>query len=406
MENKVQNKFKDKFQDKIKSNFNISLNSDILGPSESLILANDVLSGYSYPMDDLLLQDGTFPKFLEKLKEKFKDIIEFDFSDSKRNIFKQYQSPDFIMYANGQNDDDIFVSFNCKNVIIANNIFKIYKEFIKIEDEVNIFMTSYFMNSGRLDESFKRLNSNDLKLISKKYYPYINTDNMFSQFFTLSENILILTGKPGLGKSKMFNTMLKFAVEHPKILPYEKNNNGIDLETQFINVAFVRSIDVLADDKFWGELSSKSYDFVIMDDLDYMLTKRDEEVQSQDDHTKNLFLNNFLSFTDGIEKHKTKFIITTNQPYKGLDLALLRKGRLFDILELRDLSNFEALDIWKDNNLNEDIFNEIFDDRVLQADLGSEIERQLNDKISKSSSEYLLEPSISKTKKVKKHLGF
>jgi len=138
------------------------------------------------------------------------------------------------------------------------------------------------------------------------------------------------------------------------------------------------------------------------DDLDYFLTSRNEELQTSDDAEKNKFLSQFLSFTDGIEQNETKFIITTNQPFDDIDDALLRKGRLFDILELRKLTNEEALNVWTSAGLLKEKF--IFAGDVLQADLGSEIEKHLNKEIK--IEQYLLEDNISKIKKFNKKIGF
>jgi SpoVK/Ycf46/Vps4 family AAA+-type ATPase len=147
-------------------------------------------------------------------------------------------------------------------------------------------------------------------------------------------------------------------------------------------------------------LEADTYDFVILDDLDYMLTKRDSEVTSSDDAKKNNFLNQFLSFTDGIKKNNTKFIITTNQSFEDIDSALLRKGRMFDILELRRLDKNEALEIWKENELEESEFNSIFTQHeILSADLGSEINKRLNKRIENTLSPYLKEEGISKMTK-------
>ena len=99
---------------------------------------------------------------------------------------------------------------------------------------------------------------------------------------------------------------------------------------------------------------------------------------TSDDAKKNAFLNQLLSFTDGVQKNKTKFIITTNQHFDDVDTALLRKGRLFDILEFRKLTNSEALKIWLEQELKEEEFNKLFTDDVLQSDLGSEISKRKN----------------------------
>lgn len=203
--------------------------------------------------------------------------------------------------------------------------------------------------------------------------------------------------------SKMSTSILKYAAEHDDILPYDKMEDVYD-DHQYVAVASVKSNAVLADDLFWKELEQKEFDFVILDDLDFFLTSRNNEVTSNDEDQKNKFLNQFLSFTDGLEKSKTKFIITTNQPYKDLDTAVLRKGRLFDILELRDLSNEEALVIWKENDLKKKDFP--YKGRVLPADLGSEIAKRKNTKIQESTEPYILEEGISKIDIQNKKAGF
>lgn len=157
-------------------------------------------------------------------------------------------------------------------------------------------------------------------------------------------------------------------------------------------------------DEFWRTLQKDLPDFVILDDLDYMLTKRDSEVMTNDDAKKNAFLNQLLSYTDGVQKNRTKFIITTNQHFDDVDTALLRKGRLFDILEFRKLTNDEALKIWLEQELKEDEFHILFQGDVLQSDLGSEIAKRKNKRIKNVINSYLKEPSISKIKRKNKRM--
>jgi len=264
-------------------------------------------------------------------------------------------------------------------------------------------MNSFFLTDGVLDSNLKEVLSEDFDFINKKYYPYIDTDIMFDQFFTGSENILVCVGAPGLGKTKLASLAIKHAYNNPDKIPYDKLIEHEALESQFINIIFVKSTDVLVLDNFWRNLEILQADIVIIDDLDYMLTKRDSEVLSAEDEKKNIFLNQFLTFTDGVEKYKTKFIITTNQGYDEIDSAILRKGRLFDIIELRKLDKSEALAIWVDNNLKEDEFSAIFKTHeILSADLGSEISKRTNKRITTALKPYLKEDGISSVVKANK----
>ena len=204
--------------------------------------------------------------------------------------------------------------------------------------------------------------------------------------------------------TKFTNLLFKHLFQEPENIPYDKLEAIPELEEQFFNVAYVKSTDILAMDEFWRTLQKELPDFVILDDLDYMLTKRESEVMTSDDAKKNAFLNQLLSYTDGVQKNKTKFIITTNQHFDDVDSALLRKGRLFNILEFRTLHNSEALKIWLEAELNEDEFRKLFQDDVLQSDLGSEIAKRKNKRIKDIADDYLYEPEISKIKRKNKRM--
>jgi len=386
---------------------NIGHSLDELGVDEAISTYRDALEGYVYSINDVSFTSDEFKKIIGELKEIFPDLSTYDYSRGNNNLFKKFTSNSFKGYVRG-NSIDLYGSFYFKTEEDCLAAWEIYIKHSKEENEVEMFTYSYSMNNGSLQETVKVFKKEELDYISHLYYPYLDVDVMLDQFFTGSENILLLVGEPGLGKSKLSTMALKYAINNPDKIPYDKIKQNPSLENQFINTVFVKSTEVLANDSFWRTLEKNSPDFCIIDDLDYMLTKRDAEVMSSDDAIKNSFLNQFLSYTDGVEKNKTKFIITTNQSYEDIDSALLRKGRLFDILELRELDKHEGLIIWTDNNLDEQIFHELFNTHeILPAELGSEINKRLNKRIDKSTSTYLKEDGISKVQKAgrKKKIG-
>jgi len=376
----------------------IQHNPDNIDISEMLVYNSVTNQGYIWPIDGLELTNKEYEQFKQEL-DKLSKYKEYDFSDNNRQVFKNVQSDDYFIFVQGDSKN-VFLSFLTKSLDISNKIFKLYRKYYKEDTEVKAFLTTYFYQNS-VQSNTKRIEQKEIDNNSNLYYPYINTDLMFNQFFSLKENILILNGKPGIGKSKFFVTMLKYAVHNQNEIPYDKIKENINLQAQFVTIAYVKSTDVLADDGFWKELSTKEYDFVVLDDLDYMLTKRNAETRTAEDQNRTKFINQFLSYTDGIENNKTKFVITTNQSSKDIDLALLRKGRLFDMLELRDLTREESLRIWLEQNLDEYDFLQVFGKfkRILPADLGSTIEKYIN-KETVEIKEYLLEPGISKVQKM------
>lgn len=371
---------------------------------EAINIQRLVLDGYSVVKFEQHLKSEKFNKFIESITEKFYFSL-YNYSRNKHNLHQFYRNESICIIVRGSSQD-VFLDIMAKSDEKMKDIFDIYLTYIENEEsEIECFFDSYYLKNGQVDVNSKLLHFKDFKDLDEDYYPYIDLNVFFEQFSVGNENILLCVGQPGRGKSKFASTILKLAFLNSDKLPYDKSVESPDIESQYINVAYVKSPEILSRDEFWRKLEALTPDYVIIDDLDYMLTKRDTEVQTQEDAIKNNFLNQFLSFTDGINKNKTKFIITTNQGYDSIDKAILRKGRIFDILEFRELKNEEALSIWNKNNLDITEFTKLFSDKeVLSADLGSEIAKRTNDKITKNVT-YLKEENISKLNMNKKKLG-
>ena len=386
-----------------KANLSIIPSPEDLDLDDALITMQDIENGYVFTVPDFrILKTEDYERFMKDVQKQIGIYIKYDYSSNKNKVFYKIISKNYKMYITGTSEELSCVVY-ATNEETANKIWTIYVKYLREDKNVKIFIENYYMTNSSLSNKTKELKIKDIAYISKLYYPYINTDLMFDQLFTGAENILLLVGDAGIGKSKLATLALKYAVENPDKIPYDKTEENILVRCQYINAVFIKGTDVLARDDFWRSLEDEPPDFVIIDDLDYMLTKRDADVQSSDDIDKNKFLNQFLSFTDGVEKYKTKFIITTNQSYSEIDTALLRKGRLFDILELRELKSDEALEIWKENDLENDDFYNIFkNDVVLPAELGSEINKRLNKRIKNATASYLFEKNISKIQKAKR----
>lgn len=387
---------------------NINPMVDGITPDEALIAYRDMNDGFVYALDDIRFKTQEFKSFIDELSLHVGELTKYDYSRGKNSVNVRYKNAQVRIYVRG-NSIDLYMSVYSTSEHVSETIWKTYSKYTVQENDIDVFVTSYFMNGNQLDNNYKQMKVDDLRYLSKDYYPYIDTDMMFDQFFTGSENIFLIVGEPGLGKSKMSTLAIRHAYNNPDKLPYDKMTDNPGLEEQFINIVYVKSVDVLVNDQFWRKLEAEQADIVVIDDLDYMLTRRDGEVQSADDVRKNTFLNQFLSFTDGVEKSRTKFIITTNQAFDEIDSALLRKGRLFDIIELRRLHRDEALVIWEQNGLSEEEFSKVFTtSEILPANLGSEISKRLNKRIKKGTASYLREDGISKIQRAQraKRVGF
>ena len=362
-------------------------------PQKESEMTQSVISYAVENADDLIyLNKGMMYKFNEFLF-KYRDTVERFLAEiAKDYSFEKYDlsnnnglniraiSDDFtllIIY-----DDEMIRGYGkAKSLELINKFNIIYNNIIKKElSELNITMYSYYLNGMGGCEYVRSFFKNDFKP-KKNYIPYIDTDEMFKQFFNGDENILLLVGKSGTGKSKLTSLAIEYLASN-KVNSYNRS------------VATVGDADILLHDGFWYQIRDMRIDLVILDDFDFMLGSRDSE-----DTKQNKFLSKFLTFTDGVRKNKIKFIVTTNQEYRDMDKAILRKGRLFDVIEMRELSLEEGLEIWKSEGITEPY---PFDNSVTIADLAYCIN---NLKGVEPRKEYLKDLSVRKTN-IGKRIGF
>lgn len=214
------------------------------------------------------------------------------------------------------------------------------------------------------------------------YYPYFDIDKMMRLYIESTENILILSGEPGTGKTSFIKLLYQY---FPKYIT----------KSDF-KVIFVKDKDVLSSDMFWGELITGKIDLVIMDDLDESLTPREISTYITprgEEKEGNPFVEKFLSVSDGVFNIRTKFIITTNRKIDAIDSAILRPGRCFDVISMRYLTRKESLNIWLNNyELTEEQFDFTFGktEFISPAILKSQFDR-----VASKDSSYLLEEGLS-----------
>lgn len=362
---------------------------------------------YNFPVSDLGLSIEQSKEFVIDLEKSYNlNKYEFDVSSFKTITYFEEVEKKFLIILE-EYPDSVHVDLYTLTIDKSKELFDLYSKYRKKNDDIIInYYSAYLVNGGQISTTNKQMNIKDFDDIKKSYYPYLDTDLMFQQFFKVKESLMVLLGEPGLGKTKLISQSIKYLVQNIKSLP------SPDGMFDTINILYVKNDDIIVQDKFWNMLEEGEYHLVILDDLDFYLNKRNKTVDNALDEKVNKFINYFLSFTDGVTENDVKFIITSNKDYEDIDKAILRKGRTFDILNLRRLKYEEALNIWLEENLSkedfESIFKEGYESGIVSSDLGHEINLRKVLKEDQILAKYVKEDKISiyNSMKIEKKTGY
>ena len=338
----------------------------------------NILEKYNYGQMYLPIKKEEIQNFLDEIIQNYPgEKYEFVYGSSKTYIIETQNY--YVQIDERPSNSDLY--FFTIDRGLSMKIWNIYQKYKSSDLDNFISFIDISYTQGKIIEKEKEMFADDFKHITKEFYPFLNVDDLIEMFLKGKENLLILGGKPGTGKSKFISYLLKWVL----FTKFKEN---------FV-VGNAKDINLLNMDLFWQK--SANYDLLILDDLDFMLGNRNE---SREDIQKNNFLSKLLSFTDGVIENNTKIIITTNQPINEIDDALLREGRIFDILNFRYLKKSEAEKILKKYNIK----NVDLEDVIPQSKIGSIIENVRE--LGSFKRKYLKEDISLLHKKVDKSIGF
>lgn len=156
-------------------------------------------------------------------------------------------------------------------------------------------------------------------------YPYLNLEEVASNYLSSDEPILVLVGPPGTGKTRLIRYIL---IEMAKKL--SKNER--------LEVALTADRQIIESGSIFLSFISQSYNALVLEDIDYHMGRREEG---------NTAMYHLLSVSNGLAVNSfssKKIILSTNLANTNkVDQALIRPGRCFDILQTRKLTKKEAL---------------------------------------------------------------
>lgn len=413
-------------------NHHLSVKKDSYTSMEDVLLYAKVAEKYTTSAPNIQISGKKLDAVRDYIMEKYPDTLIIPFPVSPTHETWVYENEKFLMISESINTKKQYVfDLYAVDYVVQKEFYDLLKGYEDRSNDLYIGISSYYMSGNSLQDNYLTKSSTDFDKLKNNYYPYLDVNEMFNQFIMSEDNMLVLTGLPGTGKTKMIDMFLHYMLTSGIVrdkLKQERSDRNKSVEvtsydgmseddmldeveeridTMYnhdeIPVAYVKNEQILAMDEFWNRLRSGGFKLVILDDLDYALLPRTQQVTTSEDLSKNTFISHLLSFTDGIfeEGNNTKFIITTNRDVREIDTAVLRKGRTFDILNLRYLTNEEAKKIWLDYELSEELFNERFGhlESIPASDVGAVAKDTLMAiKMSVEVKPYVLEEGISQYK--------
>ena len=163
--------------------------------------------------------------------------------------------------------------------------------------------------------------------ITNSSYPFIEegVDEFVHNFLRGTENVLLLIGPPGTGKTNF--------IKH--IVAESKRNALVTYDPK-----------IMAQDSIFAMFTEGDYGAMILEDADAFLGART---------SGNELMHKFLNSSDGVVSTRgKKLIFSTNlENVDDIDPALLRAGRCYAVVPFRQLTCDEAKVFAKDHNITD-----------------------------------------------------
>lgn len=203
----------------------------------------------------------------------------------------------------------------------ANSAILALAEPVKINKPIASICWAFLSEKGQL----KKANIEELleDEIHDEAYPEMigGVRKFVSDFLSSTESVLVVQGKPGTGKTKLIRSILAAMTS---------------IKNEQVSALYTGDKQTLESDEIFVDFVTGDDEVFILEDADYILKPRSEGNDN---------LHRFLTIADGVVRSQgRKIIFSTNLPNVGdIDDALIRPGRCFARVLLRELTKIEAI---------------------------------------------------------------
>lgn len=217
-------------------------------------------------------------------------------------------------------------------------------------DPVLATMFEFFMHpKAGLQNTASHLRRSKLGAIRNDMYENLDIYALCDDYIESDENMLILSGPPGTGKTTVIKALITRMWEKFNKANIEANEQDGDMYDD-VMVLYVKDVKVLEASEFWSLLAMKSekYHILVFDDVDIVLQNRvgkDKEGKEKKTDFAGI-VEQMLSLSNGFIKHDTKILVTTNLSIANIDPAIMRPGRCYDVLDMPKMSRAHARRLW------------------------------------------------------------
>ncbi len=233
-----------------------------------------------------------------------------------------------------------------EDVIIKDPMFSINWHFLTSRQELENTSIEELANDQLFDQAYPDLEQ--------------GVENFIKEYVNADETVLVLQGPPGTGKTRLIRAILG---------QLSRTKDGT------ASALYTGDKKTLESDEIFVRFITGWEDAFVVEDADHLLKPRAEG---------NEHLHRFLTIADGVVRSQgRKIIFSTNLPNVGdLDDALIRPGRCFARVSIRELSFAEAVNLieamCKDKDIIEKASHTLHERRNKTYSL-AEVYKTLND---------------------------